>query len=175
MRKIGRRARALAVGAALVAVTTSGAVGMNGIASASGVGGVIASSGSTTSDPPDPALAQAVAKWVTGGGEADLTKLGTDFKSLEDAANASDLPQMSASCQQLQGDVQTAQKYAPIPDAAAQKNWASALALYARGAADCVSGADASNSQMLTKASHEITAGSAELDKVTARLAAIAG
>jgi hypothetical protein len=173
MRHLGLRGRALALGAALVAVATFGVLGVSGVAVAASAPTVTVSGARI--DPPDPALALAVARWVKGGGQADLTALGTDFSALEDAANANDLPQMSASCQQLHSDVEQAQKYKPIPDQKAQTFWANALAQYARGATDCIAGADGSNATLMTKASTEITAGSAQLDKVTARLAEIAG
>jgi len=156
--------RALAAGAIFLAVTTLGAVGTAASAAAASAG-----------KPPDPALARAVAAWVSGGGESGLDALGSDFSTLEAAANASDLARMSAGCDRLRSDVEMAQQYEPIPDSQAQHDWALALASYARGATDCVAGADTSNANLMTRASSEITSGSAQLDKVTARLNEIAG
>ena len=82
---------------------------------------------------------------------------------------------MGAGCVQLRSDVQSAQAYAPIPDASAERNWAAALAAYERGATDCVNGTGAANADMITQAANEIMAGSADLDKVTLRLNQIAG
>ena len=124
---------------------------------------------------PTPTLVVEVAAWVAKGGEKQLTTLGTDFGALEKAANAADMTTMGAGCVQLREDVQSAQAYAPIPDASAQRNWAAALAAYERGATDCVNGTGASNVDMITQAANEIMAGSASLDKVTARLNEIAG
>jgi len=125
--------------------------------------------------PPTPALVVEVAAWVAKGGEKQLTTLGTDFGALEKAANAADMTTMGAGCQQLRKDVESAQAYAPIPDASAQRNWAAALAAYERGATDCVNGTGTANVDMITQAANEIMAGSASLDKVTARLNEIAG
>jgi len=125
--------------------------------------------------PPDPALAVKVADWVTGGGEADLQRLGTDFKQLEQAANDNDMGAIGASCSTLSADVEKAQAYDPIPDTTAQKHWAAALDQYAHGAADCVAGAAAADANLITQASEEITTGSGELAKVTQRLNEIAG
>lgn len=126
-------------------------------------------------NPPDPAVVAAVAKWVTAGGSANLTTLGTDFTKLEAAADSEDLAQMGASCQQLLVDVKAAQAYDPIPDPAAEKNWANALDLYAEGAADCAAGAQRTDVDMIARASNEIVAGTGALDKVTTRLKAISG
>jgi hypothetical protein len=125
--------------------------------------------------PPDPALALAVAQWVTNGGEDELKSLATDFKSLETAANSDDLPTISLSCSQLENDVENAQAYDPIPDPQAQHDWADALAQYARGATDCVDGANNSDVNLITQASTEITTGSKDLNLVTDRLNEIAG
>jgi hypothetical protein len=127
------------------------------------------------SDPPDPALALAVAQWVTNGGEDDLKALAADFTALEDAANADDMSSISSSCEQLQTDVEAAQSYDPIPDQEAQHEWSTALADYARGATDCVAGAQTTNATLITKASTEITDGSTALSEVTTRLGEIAG
>ena len=140
----------------------------------------------TTPQQPEPASAPAtatptatlvaeVAAWVAKGGDKQLTTLGTDFGALEKAANAADMTTMGAGCDQLRKDVESAQAYAPIPDASAQRNWAAALAAYERGATDCVNGTGTANVDMITQAANEIMAGSANLDKVTARLNDIAG
>jgi hypothetical protein len=131
----------------------------------------VAASGS----PPNPALALAVAQWVTKGGENNLKTLASDFKNLENAANTENLNAISASCTQLRKDVQSAQAYDPIPDAQAQHNWSAALTDYENGATDCVAGADTQNSTLITKASTEITDGSDQLNLVTTRLSEIAG
>jgi hypothetical protein len=131
--------------------------------------------GAAVAATPNPTLVAVVAAWVAKGGETQLTTLGTDFGALVKAANAADMPRMGASCDQLRKDVESAQAYAPIPDASAQREWAAALAAYARGATDCVDGAGASNVELITQAANEIMAGSAHLDKVTVRLNDIAG
>jgi hypothetical protein len=137
--------------------------------------GVSAPQAVASGSPPDPALALAVAQWVTKGGEDNLKTLAGDFKDLEDAANNNDMSAISDSCAQLQTDVEAAQAYDPIPDPQAQHNWSAALADYAKGATDCVAGADSSNADLITKASTEITDGSTELNQVTTRLGEIAG
>jgi hypothetical protein len=125
--------------------------------------------------PPTSTLVVEVAAWVSKGGDQQLTTLGTDFGALEKAANATDMTAMGAGCVQLRKDVASAQAYAPIRDASAQRNWAAALAAYGRGATDCVNGAGSANVDLITQAANEIMAGSNSLDKVTARLNEIAG
>jgi hypothetical protein len=131
--------------------------------------------GATATTPPNATLVTEVAAWVAKGGEKQLTTLGIDFGTLEKAANTADMTTMGASCGQLRKDVESAQAYAPIPDASAQSAWAAALAAYARGATDCVDGAGTANVDLITQAANEIMAGSGSLDKVTARLNEIAG
>lgn len=155
---MGRGQRALA-GAAMFAMVTVG----------------LGSTAAFADPPPDPAAAQAVARWVTGGGAADLKALGSDFTALEAAANAEDMPKMGAGCDALLVDVQAAQHHAPIPDAQAEKEWAAALNLYAQGAAHCSAGAKTQDFGLITQASDEIIKGSTNLDNVTARLKAISG
>jgi hypothetical protein len=130
-----------------------------------------------SSAPPNPALALAVAQWVTNGGETDLMTLAGDFDSLSTSADSGDMTAITGSCTRLQGDVETAQAYDPIPDPEAQHAWAAALTEYERGATDCVDGAGATmpNPDLITKASGEITAGSNDLNLVTSRLNQIAG
>jgi len=112
---------------------------------------------------------------VSGGGERQLKLLGRDFGALADASSAANLGRMGASCAQLKLDVDGAQAFAPIPDTRAQRYWAAALKAYARGAADCVTGAHSSSTTLIVRAANEIIAGSNSLDKVTARLSQIAG
>ncbi|HEU0238181.1 MAG TPA: hypothetical protein VFR11_02725 [Micromonosporaceae bacterium] len=131
--------------------------------------------GTQTANPPDPALSGRVATWVSQGGEKQLTTLGTDFRSLEQAAESADLGSMRTNCVQLGKDVAGAQAYAPIPDASAQREWSAALAAYATGAKDCVAGATTSNVNMISTAADEMIAGSNHLDNVTQRLTEIAG
>jgi hypothetical protein len=126
-------------------------------------------------DAPDPALATRVATWVSQGGEAQMTTLGTDFQSLQNSAQAGDLNAMLTDCTKLGTDVKAAQTFAPIPDGAAQQHWSAALAAYSAGAADCVAGAKTSNVQLITSAANQMIAGSNSLDKVTMRLTDIAG
>jgi hypothetical protein len=161
-----RAVHRLSVGVASLMVATFAAVGGTALPAAAAGG-----------NPPDPALVLAVAKWVTNGGATDLKALAADFQSLETAANAGDMPSISKSCTQLQADVENAQAYDPIPDPKAQHDWADALAQYARGATDCVAGAGSPSpsADLITKASTEITTGSDDLNKVTARLNQIAG
>jgi hypothetical protein len=131
--------------------------------------------GAHASSAPDPALDARVATWVARGGEKQLAALGTDFGSLEKAAESADLNAMGSECRQLATDVKTAQAYAPIPDATAQHNWSAALAEYAVGAKDCATGAGSSSVDLISQAADKMISGSNYLDKVTERLTAIAG
>ena len=175
--------RRTVAGVALTAAAIAGTGFAASAASASTPGAVARASapaqpepvGATATAPPNATLVAEVAAWVAKGGEKQMTTLGVDFGALEKAANAADMTTMGASCGQLRKDVESAQAYAPIPDASAQTAWAAALAAYARGATDCVDGAGTANVDLITQAANEIMAGSGSLDKVTARLNEIAG
>ncbi len=169
------RYRRLLLGVSSVTLALFVGVGAAGSPALATSGVAVPAPAVTGGAPPDPALALKVAQWVTNGGEDSLKMLATDFKGLEDAASTNDLHSISTSCAALKKDVQAAQSYDAIPDAQAQHNWSAALADYEHGATDCVSGADSSNSDLITKASGEITDGSAQLNLVTTRLSEIAG
>jgi len=180
--------RRTVAGVALTAAAVAGTAFAASASSAAPPGAATTSASRAATTPPQPepggaaatatpnsTLVAEVAAWVAKGGKTQLTTLGTDFGALEKAANAADMPTMGASCDQLRRDVESAQAYAPIPDASAQREWAAALAAYARGATVCVGGAGAANVELITQAANEIMAGSTHLDKVTARLNDIAG
>lgn len=158
--------------AATVALSGPAGAASGGVAGGASGGAADAVAGSAS---PDPAVALAVAQWVTGGGSTALKSLARDFKDLETAANANDLKAIGGSCTELSADVTTAQHYAPIPDATAERSWAAALAQYAQGATDCMSGAATTNVNLIAKSSNEIIAGSNDLNNVTKRLTEIAG
>ncbi|NUO58358.1 MAG: hypothetical protein HOV78_16945 [Hamadaea sp.] len=118
----------------------------------------------------DAQLQQAISDWFTKGGDKRLTALQNDFEAIAKAATATDLPAVEASCTTLKTDVDAAQAYAPLPDARAQKAWAASLDLYEKAALDCVAGADQADAQLLLKSNDEMTQGSQELSKATARV-----
>ncbi|NUR24778.1 MAG: hypothetical protein HOV83_02825 [Catenulispora sp.] len=121
-------------------------------------------------DPANPELAQAIADWYAQGGSKHLNALGKDFSAVAKAATATDIPGVSKACTSLGDDVEKAQKYRAMPDAEAQKHWSAALALYAKGADDCVDGADHVDAAKMNKSNTEITQGSKELNLTTERV-----
>jgi len=145
-------------------------------------GGVLAAAlvgvtgaGARAADPANPELAQAIADWYAQGGSSHLNALGKDFSQVAKAATATDIPGVSAACTALGGDVTKAQKYRAMPDAEAQKHWSAALVLYAKGAHDCVDGADHVDATKMNKSNDEITQGSKELNLTTTRVKEILG
>ncbi|MFC4133968.1 hypothetical protein ACFOZ4_25435 [Hamadaea flava] len=118
----------------------------------------------------DPQKQQAIADWFTHGGDKRLTALQNDFEAIAKAATATDLPAVKAGCSTLKSDVDAAQAYAPLPDAQAQKFWAASLDLYEKAALDCVAGAEKADSRLLLKSNDEMTQGSRELSRATARV-----
>lgn len=123
-----------------------------------------------THAPADPKLVAAIADWFTKGGDKRVTALQKDFEAIATAAGATDVAAVKAGCTTLKTDVDKAQAYAPLPDAAAQKSWAAALDLYEKAAVDCVAGADKQDATLLLKANDEMIKGSEELTKATQRI-----
>lgn len=122
--------------------------------------------------------AAAVLQWWDGGGSGLADKLAGDFDELSAAANLSGSAQNTAvhtACGHLQTDVEAAQAFKPIPDATAQAAWAKALALYARGATDCLSGTERVDATLVGRASDEIGQGNDALGQVTARIKELSG
>jgi hypothetical protein len=122
------------------------------------------------SSPHDDKLAAAVVKWFTHGGDKRITALQHDFELIAKSAEATDLPGVKTNCTTLGTDVDKAQDYSPLPDGEAQLHWAAALDMYAHAAGDCVKGAEAIDSGLLLKANDEMSQGSVELTKATARV-----
>lgn len=120
--------------------------------------------------PHDDKLAAAIMEWFTDGGDTRITALQGDFESIAKAADNTDIPGVKTGCATLVVDVDKAQHYDPLPDAEAQLHWSAALNMYAKGAADCVKGAENVDGGLLQKANEEITQGSAELSKATERV-----
>lgn len=122
---------------------------------------------------PAPARTPTTADWLNQGGSQIIRRLADDFTALGPADKASDLPAMTTGCRHLLSDVRVAQADPTIPDAAAQKLWASALDSYAHGATDCADGSQASNYTLIIRAAQEINGGSADIAQV-ARLLRVA-
>jgi len=97
-----------------------------------------ASGGSNTSTPTTPTTAPAtttqpsLAAWWTGGGKDRADAISADLTAMGQAGAAADVSQMNTACRSLQTDTEAAQAHAPVPDAAAQQDWADALAQAAR-------------------------------------------
>ena len=125
-------------------------------------------------DPPRPSVAAEVRQWKQAGGSRQVNVLQADFVAMKAAASRDDAT-MARSCVHLLADVKAAQLLAPIPDAIAENDWAHALTSYAQGATDCAQGAVAHDYPRVIRASNEFTQGTADVDKVAARLLTISG
>lgn len=133
------------------------------------------SPGARTTTPAPVGPGPAVAAWARSGGQGHVNNLLADFNDLQTAAQAADPPQVRAVCVRLQGHVEAAQAYTPIPDGTAQAAWSAALAQYARAATDCIAGIDAGDSDLITRSGQELTAGTTQIRVVSDRMKALAG
>lgn len=120
---------------------------------------------------PTQSLRAAILAWWSAGGHDRAQKLADDFSQLQAATGSGNqIAAVHQACTHLQTDVESAQAYGQIPDAAAQTSWAKALALFARGAADCLAGTEQVDAALITKAGNEISQGSDAMNQVTARI-----
>ncbi|WP_042435596.1 hypothetical protein [Streptacidiphilus anmyonensis] len=134
--------------------------------------GIATSAVATSNATPTPVISSAltqVANWWTGGGQAQATKLASDMSAII-ATTSNDPTTMGNACNTFSGDITTAQSNAPIPDAQAQQHWSAALDHYQQAATDCVAATSTMNTDLMNKATTELTAGSSELSAATARI-----
>src|SRR6266536_550349 len=130
---------------------------------------------STTAASPMSTTVQAIRAWLAGGGANLVSALGKDFDAFGATRGNPDPAAVRSTCVTLQKDIEAAQAYKPIPDAEAQRDWAAALAAYARAATDCIAGIDATNAAVLNRSATEMGQGTDALSKLNARLDAIKG
>lgn len=137
----------------------------------------------TTTDPAPPpsttpahnaayAAAARIIAWDQNGGNDRLTALNTDFTQLSTDAN-NNPGNVAADCQQISADTNKAAAYQHVPDTAAQKHWAAALADFKHGAADCTQGVNNSDTAQMAKGANEISAGNTQVLAVAKRFTAI--
>jgi hypothetical protein len=99
---------------------------------------VIAIAGPHTDALPLPKGLQAPVKaWDAGSGGAELGAVSGQLGNVTQASGLREYVAMEASCVKLAADVRTAQAGPPIPDAAMQTLYATALGTLAKGAEDC--------------------------------------
>jgi hypothetical protein len=113
--------------------------------------------------------------WRDGGGLTLLDSISTDMGAITDAGKATDAVAMNTACVSLQVDVESAQAYAPIPDAQTQQSWAAGLAQAARSAGDCITATRTQDAQLLLQASAEIKEAGNRFVDATKRIKVLAG
>jgi negative regulator of replication initiation len=109
---------------------------------------------------------QRVGSWFSNGGQAALTRLAAAALGIAQAQHAP--ATLGADCAKLAAAVASAQAGSPVPDAAAQASFSSALSEFATGAADCRKGASSHDSALLTKTAGAISAGTTDIRRFDA-------
>ncbi|MGH3399788.1 MAG: hypothetical protein ACRDPO_34405 [Streptosporangiaceae bacterium] len=104
--------------------------------------------------------------WFVDGGHAALTRLADAALGIAQAQHAP--ATLGADCAKLAAAVTSAQAGSPVPDAAAQASFSSALSEFATGAADCRTGASSHDSALLTKSAAAIGAGTTDIRRFDA-------
>jgi hypothetical protein len=117
--------------------STGGAV-LNGTSTAKGKvisAAKLAENGGAISLPTS--MQSSVASWQSGAGGRDLTAVSSRLGAALQAGDFRQYSSMKYACGQLASSVATATAGPPIPDAAMQKLYATALTELSKGAADC--------------------------------------
>jgi hypothetical protein len=118
------------------------------------------------SPPPGPTAttSQQLDAWLVDGGHAELTRLTDAIVAVGHADTpGKTYAALGRACTREAAAVSSAQAGPPVPDAAAQTSFASALAEYATSAADCQAGASAHSVALLNEAATATRAGTADV------------
>ncbi|WP_034090169.1 hypothetical protein [Streptacidiphilus albus] len=118
-------------------------------------------------------MAQKVAAWYKGGGQSDISTLGTDINQLGTDGRAKNLSAVGGDCAILASATTSAVDYGPIPDPEAQSHWAKALADYTTGTSLCYAGIAKMNATETGKGIADVIAGNTQMAALTTRVNAI--
>lgn len=151
-----------------VATTSAGGAAQSRTATQPGVGSTPVPAVPAAAPPPAVAVAS-FATWRTGGGLSRVNAVGSDFGAIG-TANPTDGAAIQAACTSLQTDAAAGKAYPPMPDAATQTAWATALDQSARAATDCITAARAGDANLARQASGEVSAANTTFDAVTEKL-----
>ncbi|HEX4432145.1 MAG TPA: hypothetical protein VHZ96_22940 [Frankiaceae bacterium] len=127
-----------------------------------------ASSAASPTASATPSVDAALASWAKGGGLDKIDAVTTDLAAIHDAG--SDASLVRDGCAELESSAAAAQFYKPIPQAAAQRHWAAALASFKLAAGECLAGIDENKPALLQKTSTDIDKGTTELAATTKTL-----
>ncbi len=114
---------------------------------------------------------ESVGSWYTGGAKDIIDAVTADSRAVTLAVRDHDLAAVRTACLALQGHLDRARAYRPMPDAVAQSAWAQALTEYDQGASDCAAAAAGNDPGLLRRANDEILAGVRAQDRATAAAA----
>jgi hypothetical protein len=120
-----------------------------------------------------PATANQINDWFSLHGQADVDSIGKAATAVADDASTSNTALLGIDCLTLKMAAGTAQLHPPIPDTVGQQHWSKALDLFASGAADCVTGANAQDVAAIQRSTDKTAQATVEIQQVTARIKAI--
>jgi hypothetical protein len=112
---------------------------------------------------------------LENGAEAWIEAVVLDAGAVARADAYKDYPAERAACDSLRSDTEAFQAYQPSPDPEHASHIAAELAQFARGATDCIAGANTGSSELLSTSRGEIDAAFAERGQANARLKIING
>lgn len=128
-----------------------------------------------TTKAPAPNPTTAMRAWIDDGGGQLTDALLGDFQAVSDAGTAMNVRGMHTGFLSLQRDVEKAQAFRPIPDAGAQREWAAALAAYARCATNGLTATRGGtvmsvDAELLDQSTADLDEGGKHLVALTARI-----
>lgn len=118
---------------------------------------------------PTGSSSQAVGEWFLRH-SSDVTVLGTDFKSIQTAANLESFPLMLSGCTSLSRHLSTIATIEPIPDPEIARHFSAAILHFYSFANQCIVAGTIENGYLLQAALPELNKGTAELDLVIAAM-----
>lgn len=106
----------------------------------------------------------ALVDWRDSGGLEHINTVGKDFGAVSAAATAADVTGVHIACMSLLTDVHAAQRFKSVPDAEAQRDWASALSQSEASATDCMNATQTPfDAALLEKSTAEANGATTEL------------
>ncbi len=118
------------------------------------------------------AVATTALGWDRNGGNDLLESFALDTQAIYATSTTASRSGLLKACTDLRTDALTGQRYDPMPNRAAQADWAKALAEYLVASGDCVAAVrrDETDTTLLGRAAAEIARGKAAVNKATSAL-----
>lgn len=99
-----------------------------------------------------------------------MTDAGNLSTAADEPTPTQQIAAVGSACSTFRSDIEKAQAYAPMPIPSLEKDWAAALAEYARGTTDCLAGVNNLDTNLIVQAASEISAGTNDLNSLSSQI-----